>query len=141
ISDRTRRGEGREARRGQRSIFDFFLGGLGGLGILAFLSACGPKVRTDSWIERETELGRSHAGARDDGADAAAKVPVHIDLSTLDAATIDELDFATARAVLDQLGDRRPAARVALRAARLAHHRGDDAEARALLARAASAAD
>lgn len=103
------------------------------------LMACGPKVRTDSWIERETELGQSHATRQ--GAAGAANAPVAIDLTTLDAATIDELDFATARAVLDQLGDREPAARVALRAARLAHHRGDDAEARALLARAASAAD
>ncbi len=67
--------------------------------------------------------------------------PVHIDLATLDAATIDELDYATAVAALGQLGDRKPAARVALRAARLAYHQGDVAEARALIARAANAED
>jgi ABC-type branched-subunit amino acid transport system substrate-binding protein len=66
---------------------------------------------------------------------------VPIDLTKLDPATIDELDEATALGVLDQLGDKQPAARVALRAARLAHHRGDDAEARARLARATTAAD
>jgi ABC-type branched-subunit amino acid transport system substrate-binding protein len=64
-----------------------------------------------------------------------------IDLTTLAPATIDQLDDATAHAVLDRLGDRAPAARVALRAARLAHHRGDEADARVLVARAATAAD
>jgi branched-chain amino acid transport system substrate-binding protein len=59
----------------------------------------------------------------------------------IDPATIDELDDEAVRAALAQLGDAAPAARLALRAARLAHHRGDDAEARALIARAASAAD
>lgn len=43
--------------------------------------------------------------------------------------------------LLERVGDAAPAARLALRAARLAYHRGDEAEARALLARAASAAD
>ncbi|HSD90784.1 MAG TPA: penicillin-binding protein activator [Kofleriaceae bacterium] len=43
--------------------------------------------------------------------------------------------------MIDQLGDRKPAARVALRAARLAHHQGEDAEARAYIARATNAAD
>ncbi|HEX4452541.1 MAG TPA: penicillin-binding protein activator [Kofleriaceae bacterium] len=64
-----------------------------------------------------------------------------IDLTTLSADTIDQLDDATCHGVLNQLGDRAPAARVALRAARLAHHRGDEADARALVARAANAAD
>jgi len=45
------------------------------------------------------------------------------------------------RAALEAAGDRAPAGKLALRAARLAHHRGDDGEARRLLARAASAAD
>jgi len=72
---------------------------------------------------------------------AGSAAAVAIDLTKLDPATIDELDEATARGALDQLGDRAPAARVALRAARLAHHQGDDADARGLLARAASAAD
>ena len=67
--------------------------------------------------------------------------PPPIDLTTLSPAAIDQLDDATAHAVLDQLGDRAPAARVALRAARLAHHRGDETVARGLVARAATAAD
>lgn len=54
---------------------------------------------------------------------------------------IDALPYADARALLDRLDGRAPAARVALRAARLAHHVGDAAQARALLARAALAAD
>ena len=46
------------------------------------------------------------------------------------------------RGALEQLGDRAPAARVALRAARLAHHRGDDADAaRAGRTRARAPAD
>jgi ABC-type branched-subunit amino acid transport system substrate-binding protein len=116
-------------------------------GVLAVISAaCGPKVRTDgAWVERESELGRSHAAQHDDAAagepTAERPKPKHVDLAKLDAATIDELDEVTALAVLQQLGDKKPAARVALRAARLAHHRGDDADARALLARATSAAD
>lgn len=105
---------------------------------LAVLSACGPKVSTGGWVEREA-LGTRRATAETKTGSAAA--PVDVDLAKLDPLTIDELDEATARGVLDQLGDRKPAARVALRAARLAHHRGDDAEARALLVRAASAAD
>jgi ABC-type branched-subunit amino acid transport system substrate-binding protein len=108
--------------------------------LLLLLVACGPKVATGSWIERES-LEARHATAEAKRAGAAAQAPVHVDLATLDPLTIDELDEATARGVLDQLGDTKPAARVALRAARLAHHRGDDAAARALLARAASAAD
>ncbi len=115
-----------------------------GVSVCALLVACGPRVNTSgSWIERESELGRTGTGhdTRGEGAAATRPAPVHVDLSKLDAATIDELDEATARGVLEQLGDKKPAARVALRAARLAYHRGDDAEARAMLARAASAAD
>jgi branched-chain amino acid transport system substrate-binding protein len=112
-------------------------------GAVALIAGCGPKVSTsNSWVEREGELGR-HGSKHEtrEGSAATTRAPVHIDLNKLDPATIDELDDATALAVLDQLGDKKPAARVALRAARLAHHRGDDADARALLARAASAAD
>jgi branched-chain amino acid transport system substrate-binding protein len=98
------------------------------------LIACGPKPQQASWTEHEL-----HPDHHETRAGSAASVP--IELTRLDPATIDELDEATARGVLDQLADRAPAARVALRAARLAHHRGDDAEARALLGRAASAAD
>jgi ABC-type branched-subunit amino acid transport system substrate-binding protein len=112
---------------------------------LAVFQGCGPKVSTGTWIERDSELGRHGTHDTRAGSGAATSAtpakPVHIDLSKLDALTIDELDEATALGVLDQLGDKKPAGRVALRAARLAHHRGDDADARALLARAASAAD
>jgi hypothetical protein len=118
------------------------VGGLGVLGPLALIWGCGPKVSTsNSWVEREGELGRHGSKHETHEGSATTRAPVKIDLHKLDPATIDELDDATALAVLDQLGDKKPAARVALRAARLAHHRGDDADARALLARAASAAD
>ncbi|HTL33013.1 MAG TPA: penicillin-binding protein activator [Kofleriaceae bacterium] len=101
-----------------------------------------------SWIEHE-DLGRTHGssttgvgpGGGGGGSGATTGRPIAIDLAKLDAATIDELDQATCAAVLDQLGDRRPAARVALRAARLAHHQGDDADARAFIMRATNAAD
>src|SRR5262249_13038713 len=100
------------------------------------LAACSGGAKQGSWIERDTHAV-PHATST--GA-PPAPAGVRVDVSKLDALTIDELDDATARGVLDQLGDRKPAARVALRAARLAHHRGDDADARALVARAASAA-
>jgi ABC-type branched-subunit amino acid transport system substrate-binding protein len=64
-----------------------------------------------------------------------------IDVTKLDQAKIDELDEPTLRAVLVKLGDAKPAGRVALRAAKLAWHRGDPATARSYLARAALAAD
>jgi ABC-type branched-subunit amino acid transport system substrate-binding protein len=60
------------------------------------------------------------------------------DLSKVDP---DSLDEASVIAALGRVGDRTPAAALALRAARLAHHRGDDAEARAYVARAATAED
>jgi ABC-type branched-subunit amino acid transport system substrate-binding protein len=104
---------------------------------LVLLAACGPKVQTGGF-EHE-DLGRAHATPKP-STPAATPTKV-VDLAKLDAATIDELDLATASAVIDELGDRKPAARVALRAARLAHHQGDDAEARALIARATTAAD
>jgi ABC-type branched-subunit amino acid transport system substrate-binding protein len=108
--------------------------------LLLCLVACGPKVATGSWIERES-LEARHATHEAKQTGSAAPPPVRVDLAKLDPLAIDELDETTARGVLEQLGDGAPAARVALRAARLAHHRGDDAAARALLARAASAAD
>jgi ABC-type branched-subunit amino acid transport system substrate-binding protein len=104
-------------------------------GFLVFTAACGPKVAPD-WIERD-----SHAQTHQTHAGSATTTPAHVDLGKLTPAVIDELDEVTAIAVVDQLGDHRPAARVAVRAARLAHHEGDDAQARALVARAASAAD
>ncbi len=95
------------------------------------LIGCGPKVAPSVWTEHEApQPHETRVGSA-----------APIDLTKLDDATIDELDEATAIATLDALGDKAPAARVALRAARLAHHRGDDATARAVLARAASAAD
>jgi ABC-type branched-subunit amino acid transport system substrate-binding protein len=101
---------------------------------LVVFAACGPKSPPAPWTEREVrgEHHESHAGSA---------TPAPVDLTRLDAATIDELDLATAKSVVNQLGDAAPAARVALRAARLAHHQGDDAEARALVAQAATAAD
>jgi ABC-type branched-subunit amino acid transport system substrate-binding protein len=104
------------------------------------LAACGPKVQTGSWQEHEA-LGTTRAD-RPTGTGAQPTTPAKpFDLAKLSPATIDELDEPTALAALDQLGDTKPAARVALRAARLAFHRGDAADARALLARAATAAD
>lgn len=112
--------------------------------IVIALAACGPKVSTNGWVEKES-LGTSRGGGSGvGGSNGSATTPTPIspiDLAKLDPLTIDELDLATARAVLDQLGDRKPAARVALRAARIASHQGDEADARALLARAATAAD
>src|ERR1044071_8078194 len=103
------------------------------LAAIALLAACGPKVPTGTWVERDNELGRHQQHAESGSGSGSARPPVHIDLRKLDALTIDELDEATCLGVLDQLSDKQPAARVALRAARLAHHRGDDAEARRLL--------
>src|SRR5262249_50910001 len=100
--------------------------------LFVVLAACGPKP--GSWVEHEAPQRHEHTASQ-------PATPVKIDLTTLTPATIDALDEATARAVVDQLGDKAPAARVALRAARLAHHEGDDAIARALVARAATAAD
>ncbi|HET9986991.1 MAG TPA: hypothetical protein VFQ65_00685, partial [Kofleriaceae bacterium] len=101
---------------------------------LVVLAACGPKP-APQWVERD--------GAQQHHETSSSATPTArpIDLSKLSPATIDELDEATAIAVVAQLDDKAPAARVALRAARLAHHRGDDAVARAVLARAGTAAD
>ena len=95
-------------------------------------AACGPKPAPGepSWIERDVS---THAARAPRSEPAAAP--------RIDPARIDEVDEATARAALEAAGDRAPAGQLALRLARLAHHRGDDAEARELLARAARAAD
>jgi ABC-type branched-subunit amino acid transport system substrate-binding protein len=105
------------------------------LALLLALGACGPKVQP-SWVEREAPLGESHAGADDSGGS-----PAPVDVSKVDLSNPDALDEATVLTVLERIGDAAPAAALALRAARLAHHRGDDGEARALIARAANAAD
>ncbi|HET7503278.1 MAG TPA: penicillin-binding protein activator [Kofleriaceae bacterium] len=106
------------------------------------LAACGarPGAGPPSWIEHEAR-GETHATtgprtAAAPGAPGAPGVPVAID-----PARIDETDEATLRAALDGLGARAPAGKLALRAARLAHHRGEDREAREWLARAGRAAD
>src|SRR6267142_1801645 len=95
--------------------------------LLAWI-ACGPKPQP-AWVEHDT-----HATSTREGSAA----PLPVDLAHIDPDTLDE---ATVIAALARTGDRAPAAALALRAARLAHHRGDDAEARAYLARAASAQD
>jgi ABC-type branched-subunit amino acid transport system substrate-binding protein len=96
------------------------------------VAACGAKPPLDepSWIEREIDAPHATTPG---GARAAAPA--------IDPQRIDEYDERTIRAALDAIGDRAPAGRLALRAARLAHHRGDDGEARSWLARAARAAD
>jgi ABC-type branched-subunit amino acid transport system substrate-binding protein len=96
--------------------------------------ACGPKPAAQ-WVERDGAHQAHETGS------SATPTARPIDLAKLSPATIDELDEATALAVIAQLGDKAPAGRVALRAARLAHHRGDDAAARAVLPHAATAAD
>ncbi|MCX5746029.1 MAG: hypothetical protein NT062_26420, partial [Proteobacteria bacterium] len=100
------------------------------------IAACGPKP-TSAWIEHDStpssQIGRSHV---EPTARLGTSPPVAIDLTHPD--TLDEASLATA---LAQLGERAPAGVLALRAARLAAHRGGDAEARAYLARAATAAD
>lgn len=107
------------------------------LAVVATLGACGgaPPPRA-GWTEHEAPLGDHHpsSGASSGGATGSAD-------DTLTPAAIDALDEAAVLAQLARRGDAAPAARLALRAARLAHHRGDDAEARALIARASTAAD
>src|SRR5258706_12019334 len=93
--------------------------------IVLAVAACGPKP--PAWALRDR--GQSHASAPDK--------PV----ASIDPAGIDDLDERQVLGALAAAGDRAPAGRLALRAARLAHHRGDDAEARALVVRAAAAAD
>src|SRR6185436_20761662 len=99
--------------------------------------ACGPRPGPSepSWIERDVSEP-AHATAP---APSAASAP-SIDLPRI-LARIDDADEPTLRAALDALGDRAPAGKLALRAARLAHHRGDDRDARAWLDRAARAGD
>jgi len=104
------------------------------------IAACGPKVAPGSWVEHEANTSRplgEHHETAGDGTPVQPTGP-KIDIAKLD---IDSADEKTVLAALAQVGDRAPAAALALRAARLAHHRGDDAEARALLARAVTAAD
>jgi branched-chain amino acid transport system substrate-binding protein len=113
--------------------------------LLSIVLGCGSKPPAASWIEQDT-LGGSHASpvAEENETPISAEtaaVAATIDLGKLDAAKIDALDEPTVLALLERAGDAAPAARLALRAARLAHHRGDGAIARARIARAAAAAD
>ncbi|MEO8699541.1 MAG: penicillin-binding protein activator [Kofleriaceae bacterium] len=102
--------------------------------VVCLLAACAARAPQGQWVEREG-LGGSHAVT-----DPAAPA-IDVDVAKLDAAAIDTLDEATVRAAMAKVGDAAPAARLALRGARLAWHRGDAATARSLIARAASAAD
>ena len=104
--------------------------------------ACGPKPGA-TWVEHEGAQAHESNPNR-------ARLPSQlsqpssarlVNLAKLSPATIDELDEATARLVVERLANAAPAAAVALRAARLAHHRGDDATARDDLAHATTAAD
>lgn len=101
---------------------------------VALACACGPRPAPSqpSWIERDAS-GAVHASAPSVSVPGAAPV--------IDPARIDDYDEATVLAALAAIGDRAPAGKLALRAARLAHHRGDDRDARGWLARAATAAD
>ncbi|HLL25201.1 MAG TPA: penicillin-binding protein activator, partial [Kofleriaceae bacterium] len=106
---------------------------------LVLVAACGAKAPQGTWVEHDApgaRIGDTHATPAE-----TARVAIAFDPATLTAAQIDALDEAAVRATLDKLADAAPAARVALRGARLAHHRGDDAASRAFVARAATAAD
>ena len=114
---------------------------------LVVLVACSAPAQP-SWIERQvqqphgapsipTDLAKVVAGTAPPFGGAAGPGQAR----AVDATGIDTLAEPAAVAAFERAGDRAPAARLALRIARLAHHRGDEAEARAWLARAASAAD
>ena len=89
---------------------------------LAVLAACGSKPPPSAWVEREAHggkaLGESHAEAT--AVAGAPPVAITFDPRTLTPAQIDELDEPRVRAAIDQLADAAPAARLALRGARLA---------------------
>jgi ABC-type branched-subunit amino acid transport system substrate-binding protein len=115
-------------------------------------AACGPKpgASEPSWIEREvgepvhaTAPPRSAGGAPaiERSGCAGPRSNAQRCGESIDLARIDEIDEPTVLAALEALGDRAPAGKLALRAARLAHHRGDDRDARAWLDRAARAGD
>ena len=129
---------------------------------MAWLAACGGTPAPNepgrpSWIERDA-IGSTHATAPGQAAPPtapaidAARINERSELGPRGSAgfaggegglplLIDDADEAAVHAALDGLGDRAPAGQLALRAARLAHHRGDDREARGWLARAQAAAD
>ena len=103
----------------------------GWLAMLASLAfGCGPK-QGPSWIERDG----THATAAQPETRGGAPTAL------IEPARIDEIDEGTLRAAIDALDDRAPAGKIALRLARLAHHRSDDRAARGWLDRANRAAD
>ncbi len=103
--------------------------------LLLALAACGAKAPQGSWIERESHGDAVHATHENSLAVS------DVNIARLDATSIDQLDEPTLIGVLQHVGDAAPAARLALRAARLAYHRGDEAIARTWIARAATAVD
>ncbi len=109
------------------------------LALALVIAACGARPPQPSWIEEDDPRGRERHEVRPAGAVPAAG----IDPAALaaDPARIDALDEPAVLAALERAGAAAPAARLALRAARLAYHRGDAAQARALAARAQGAAD
>ena len=108
---------------------------------LVLLVACGSKPPQGAWVEHESHGGKTLGDSHAESPAEEPPVVLSIDPAKLTPAQIDELDEATVRAAIDKLADAAPAARLALRGARLARHRGDDAVARAFVARAASATD
>lgn len=104
--------------------------------MVAVGAGCGPKPPQGTWLEREAIPGETHATTSTRPGSGAP-----LDLSKVDLSNIDALDEATVLAALERVGDAAPAGKLALRAARLAFHRGDEAEARGFIARASSAAD
>ncbi|MGE0546725.1 MAG: penicillin-binding protein activator [Kofleriaceae bacterium] len=84
-----------------------------------------------SWVEHDAHYSTRHATTSARDPSAVPRAPHDI----------EQMTAAAVHAALERIGDTAPAARLALRAARLAYHQGDDAEARGWLARATSADD
>jgi len=109
--------------------------------VLVVFGACGPKP-APTWVEHDgPQTHTSNPNEATPPPSGGRPAAGTVDLAKLSPATIDELDEATARVVVERLANAAPAAAVAMRAARLAHHRGDDATARDDLAHASTAAD
>jgi ABC-type branched-subunit amino acid transport system substrate-binding protein len=126
---RAARGFGPRAARGfgLRAARDFGLRGVGPLGaVVAVLAACGAPAQ-GSWIERDAR-DQPHATA-----------PARAPAAAIDPARIEAADEDALTAAIDGAGA--PVGRIALRLARLAHHRGDDRRARTWLERARQAPD
>jgi ABC-type branched-subunit amino acid transport system substrate-binding protein len=110
--------------------------------LLVLLAACGSKPPASTTPDNDLDIGRQVGQSRAEPDPVEAPpVAITFDPAKLTPAQIDELDEAQVRAAITKLSDAAPAARLALRGARLAHHRGDDAVARSFVALAATAAD